>query len=94
MPYLAPRQTDPDLGPTRYCRRCQEWWPEDAEFWWTESGGKVRCRACRAETMAASRGRRRKLPGICVDCRAAVRWYAGAWRKPNGQLHRCLGLVG
>ena len=24
---------DPDLGPVRYCRRCEEWWPMDAEFW-------------------------------------------------------------
>lgn len=25
--------TDPDLGPVRYCARCDEWWPQDAEFW-------------------------------------------------------------
>lgn len=24
---------DDDLGPVRYCRRCDEWWPQDAEFW-------------------------------------------------------------
>ncbi len=24
---------DPDLGPVRYCARCDEWWPQDAEFW-------------------------------------------------------------
>ena len=24
---------DPELGTLRYCRRCDEWWPMDAEFW-------------------------------------------------------------
>ena len=24
---------DDELGPVRYCRRCDEWWPMDAEFW-------------------------------------------------------------
>lgn len=24
---------DDELGPVRYCRRCDEWWPQDAEFW-------------------------------------------------------------
>jgi len=24
--------TDPDLGTVRYCRRCDDWWPMDAEF--------------------------------------------------------------
>jgi hypothetical protein len=24
---------DPDLGPVRYCARCDEWWPQDDEFW-------------------------------------------------------------
>jgi hypothetical protein len=24
---------DPDLGPVRFCARCGEWWPQDAEFW-------------------------------------------------------------
>lgn len=24
---------DDELGPVRYCRRCEEWWPQDAEFW-------------------------------------------------------------
>ena len=24
---------DPDLGPVRFCARCSEWWPQDAEFW-------------------------------------------------------------
>jgi hypothetical protein len=24
---------DDELGPIRYCARCDEWWPQDAEFW-------------------------------------------------------------
>jgi hypothetical protein len=24
---------DPEIGPVRYCRHCDEWWPQDAEFW-------------------------------------------------------------
>ena len=27
------RRGDPELGPVRFCRRCNEWWPEDHEFW-------------------------------------------------------------
>lgn len=22
-----------EVGPQRYCRRCEEWWPDDDEFW-------------------------------------------------------------
>lgn len=28
-----PVTRDPELGPMRWCRKCQEWWPDDWEFW-------------------------------------------------------------
>ena len=41
---------DPELGPTRFCRRCDEWLPFDAEFWYIWNKGRARvsyvCRAC------------------------------------------------
>ena len=51
------RRIDTLLGTLRYCRGCDEWWPEDAEFWITytrkrASGGHragtvmTQCRAC------------------------------------------------
>lgn len=31
----------------RYCRKCQEWWPEDAEFfYWSHGRFNTPCRAC------------------------------------------------
>ena len=24
---------DPELGSVRWCKTCQEWWPDDEEFW-------------------------------------------------------------
>lgn len=38
-----------DYGCTeRYCRKCAEWWPEDAEFFYRGVDGKfgTPCRAC------------------------------------------------
>ncbi len=34
LPARRPRNVDvdPELGPVRYCARCNEWWPQDAEF--------------------------------------------------------------
>ena len=36
------------LGLERRCFDCQEWWPQDEEFWYFDAKGKVqgRCRAC------------------------------------------------
>ena len=39
---------DPDLGTLRYCARCDEWWPDDAEFWYI-SRHRRECLACRWE---------------------------------------------
>lgn len=32
----------------RYCRKCDEWWPEDEEFFYRDTAGKfgTPCRAC------------------------------------------------
>ncbi len=47
----AVRAIDPELGPVRWCRRCDEAWPFDEEFWYLEPGrpNAVHCRACKAE---------------------------------------------
>jgi hypothetical protein len=42
---------DPELGRERLCRTCQEWWPEDDEFWYFQTRNGRRqtypyCRAC------------------------------------------------
>lgn len=58
---------DDELGPIRYCRRCDEWWPEDGEFWVIQ----VR----RAGTVSVSRGRpyRRLHDATGYVCRACSR---------------------
>ena len=48
---------DPILGPVRYCRRCQEHWPDDAEFFYP---GKTYCRACILEQNQAWWARNRE----------------------------------
>ena len=44
---------DPELGPVRFCVRCDEWLPDDAEFWYTSRRGYLTCQACQAEWGAA-----------------------------------------
>ena len=56
---VAPRSVDPELGPMRYCRRCEEWWPEDAEFF-VKSGQRLAgCRACHYEGVRRRSEKRR-----------------------------------
>jgi hypothetical protein len=40
-----------DIGTERLCRRCDEWWPIDREFWYFDRDGRVMgyCKACWAE---------------------------------------------
>lgn len=33
-------------GPERYCRKCDDWWPDDAEFWRDWGTAKQACMAC------------------------------------------------
>jgi len=60
--------TDEELGPVRYCRRCDEWWPMDAAFW-------VIVRRP-AGTWNTAHGRRYQLKSIVTGyhCR-------GCWRE-------------
>lgn len=32
----AQTRVDPIDGPQRYCHPCDEWWPDDAEFWYPD----------------------------------------------------------
>lgn len=43
---MTPRRVDPELGPVRRCRSCQEWWPDERTFY---AKGYATCRACRAD---------------------------------------------
>lgn len=43
-------------GPERYCSRCNDWWPEDREFFIRKKGGwRCWCRACFNEARAERR---------------------------------------
>ena len=53
-----------DIGVTRYCPRCDEWWPLDAEFWYVIAPRKrapwreYRCKGCTSHGWTAWRERR------------------------------------
>jgi hypothetical protein len=40
-----PAREEDGLGLVVYCRRCDEWWPTDAEFWRMRRHA-MECRAC------------------------------------------------
>lgn len=72
MAVLPQFQIDDVLGIMRYCPGCEEWWPNDEDFWrphlWS---GRAVCRACAAEarrktTVEASRRYRAKQEGQAV----------------------------
>lgn len=53
------RQTE--LGIERFCTGCNEWWPEDSEFFYyvsTRQAFGSRCKACHASSMSASSRKR------------------------------------
>ncbi|MEQ4538046.1 MAG: hypothetical protein ABN479_03785 [Billgrantia sp.] len=56
------RLANTEIGPQRLCSKCNEWWPDDAEFFY-QSNGKSRqpCKACYAElpSVIAKEERRR-----------------------------------
>lgn len=49
LPRVPQPTRDALEGPERFCRRCDEWWPDDAEFWRIAKKGTHVCRACLAE---------------------------------------------
>ncbi|HUT77283.1 MAG TPA: hypothetical protein VM285_06330 [Polyangia bacterium] len=55
---LPQRLDDALLGTLRYCRRCSEWWPEDAEFFGVTVGRDGYrhswCRACKNSRKGAA----------------------------------------
>lgn len=78
----ARTRVDPIDGPERYCRQCDAWWPDDAEFWYairrTCRPHEVRCKACSQEI--ARRYRERHPERVA----AASREY----RRRNPKAHR------
>ena len=47
---MVKRVINTELGTERRCTKCNEYWPEDSEFFYT-SGGKIQqpCKACYCE---------------------------------------------
>jgi hypothetical protein len=47
---MVKRVISTELGTERRCTKCNEYWPEDSEFFYT-SGGKIQqpCKACYCE---------------------------------------------
>lgn len=82
---------DPELGTERYCRGCDEWWPDDAEFWYL--GREQRCKACHAAAVRRYRERYPERPAA-----SSKRWReanpdarrAGQarWRAANANAYR------
>lgn len=51
------RLVDAELGPVRFCSGCDEYWPEDGEFWSDESDV---CRACSTDAIERRRAMNRE----------------------------------
>ena len=66
---------DPELGTLRYCRRCDEWWPMDAEFWVIE----VRPAGMRNTSRGHEYRLRRDVQGY--TCRACRRERQAEWQR-------------
>jgi hypothetical protein len=51
------RLRETELGLEKLCRRCDEWWPADLEFFFSDPSGKAGlfycCKACYREWFAA-----------------------------------------
>ncbi len=62
----------------RYCRRCDEWWPDDAEFWLAKRNTKV-CKACQREWNRL--GHERRMRDNPEGVRARWRRAAAAYRQ-------------
>jgi hypothetical protein len=58
---------DPEIGPVRYCRHCDEWWPQDAEFW------VIQVRPVGAPNSAHGRPYIVRTPCTTLACRACRR---------------------
>ena len=76
----------------RWCRNCQEWWPDEAEFWYGFGKPKQQCKACQDSRTNDARRRathperdpRRVVmgPAICQGCRQRV------WLMPHRDRRR------
>jgi hypothetical protein len=64
---------DPELGRVRWCNRCQEWWPDDEEFW-----RYYRLPAGRVTKVIRGRAYLRKSDSQTARCRAC---YPGIIRE-------------
>lgn len=61
-------RVDDELGLLRYCKRCDDWYPLDREFWYFDKRpGHVACRAC-ADARGRARLRRKDLGYVKILC--------------------------
>lgn len=68
---------DPELGPVRYCPGCDEWWPDDDEFWMFSEIAAGTVATCRGKTYT----RRTTTPKIL--CRACQSERKRNWITQN-----------
>ena len=101
MTRWAALPVDPELGPVKWCPRCEDHWPYDAEFWFFEQrrGGSVvaRCKGCWQERIRQREQRRASNGAIlgpcpCQGCGAIVSWLGGWWADAQGR-HACAKAV-
>lgn len=55
-----------EIGPQKLCTKCDEWWPNDAEFFYLSKGRTIQpCKACYEQlpSVIAKRARQRKQSG-------------------------------
>lgn len=93
---------DDELGRLRRCPVCEEWLPDDAEFW-NAHKGMSRCRFCWGEYQRTWQDARREIrvllgPAPCSRCGMHLQYSTAAsqpdtaprWREPStNRIHVC-----
>jgi len=75
----------------RWCRTCQDWWPDVAEFWYNFGRPQQQCKACqdvrtnrwRREHRQGKPQERRVIVGPAVCRCGTVDCEGRAWLKPH-----------
>jgi len=77
----ALRSTDPEFGPMRFCRACDEWLPENKEFWSIAVGrdGTTRYWCKRREAPGAL-----PPPPACMTAQEFALWRAANRKLKSG----------
>lgn len=68
---MAPMTKTTELGTERRCTKCDEFWPDDAEFFYTKHGKTQQpCKACYAQLPSRAARKRRAVSHGEDRCRA------------------------